>query len=128
MKAAVGGPIVRPRRVGQSAAMSASTPLQLPPEDKLDVLRYLDEFHYWYALTDERICKRCGHTITGDQILVIELQGTRGKLRLQCPTAGCVSTPGDWAYANPVRVAKLRAKSASRADPETVADQRNPSW
>jgi hypothetical protein len=107
--------------------MSASTPLQLPPTDKLDVLRYLDEFHYWHSLEDERICKRCGRTITGCQILVVELQGTRGKLRLKCPTAGCVSTPGDWAYANPVRAARLRAESPAvpaKAKAETVAHER----
>jgi hypothetical protein len=107
--------------------MSASTPLQLPPQDKLDVLRYLDEFHYWHSLDDERICKRCGHTITGFQILVIELQGTRGKMRLQCPTAGCVSTPGDWTYANPVRAAKLRTEPSPRvvkAAAETAGAQR----
>jgi hypothetical protein len=107
--------------------MSPSTPLSLAPEDKLDVLRYLDEFHYWHSLDDERICKRCGHTITGFQILVIELQGTRGRLRLKCPTAGCVSTPGDWAYANPVQAARLRAESPARAaeaEAETVASQR----
>jgi hypothetical protein len=111
MNAAGGGPIVQARRLCERAAMIASTPLQMPPEDKLDALRYLDEFNYWHSLDDERICKRCGHTITGRQILVIELQGTRGKLRLQCPTAGCVSTPADWTYANPVQTAKFRAKS-----------------
>jgi hypothetical protein len=107
--------------------MSASTPLQLAPADKLDVLRYLDEFHYWHSLGDERICKRCGHTITGYQVVVVELQGTRGKLRLQCPTAGCVSTPGDWAYANPVQAAKLRAESpvnAGKAEGEAIAHER----
>jgi hypothetical protein len=107
--------------------MSVSTPLQLGPNDKLDVLRYLDEFHYWHSLDDQRICKRCGNTITGSQIGVIELQGTRGKLRLKCPTAGCVSTPGDWAYANPVQAAKLRTQSAAtvgRVLAETVATGR----
>jgi hypothetical protein len=106
--------------------MDASTPLSLAPPDKLDVLRYLDEFHYWHSLDDERICKRCGRTITGSQILVIELQGTRGKLRLKCPSAGCVSTPGDWTYANPVRVAKLRAESPAsvgKAEAEAIASQ-----
>jgi hypothetical protein len=98
--------------------VSHSIPLQLPPEDKLDLLRYLDEFHYWHSLDDERICKRCDRTIDGRQILVTELQGTRGKLRLQCPTAGCVSTPGDWAYANPVRVAELRRDFGAAATPE----------
>jgi hypothetical protein len=88
--------------------MSASTPLHLPAEDKLDLLRYLDEFHYWHSLDDKRHCKRCGRSITGRQILIIELQGTRGKLRLRCPTVACVSTPSDWVYADPVLAAKLR--------------------
>jgi hypothetical protein len=108
--------------------MSAATPLQLPPADKLDVLRYLDEFHYWHSLDDERICKRCGRTISGRQIVVIELQGTRGKLRLQCPTAGCVATPGDWAYANSVQAARLGAKSPASVEKngnaETAANER----
>jgi hypothetical protein len=89
--------------------VSASVPLQLAPEDKLDLLRYLDEFHYWHSLDDERRCKRCSRVITGRQILVIELQGTRGKLRLRCPTVACISTPSDWVYADPILAAKLRA-------------------
>jgi hypothetical protein len=102
---------------GSVPEVSHSIPLQLPADDKLDLLRYLDEFHYWHSLDDERICKRCERTITGRQILVIELQGTRGKLRLQCPSAGCGSTPGDWAYANPVQAAKLRRNSETTAAP-----------
>ncbi|MFL6520157.1 MAG: hypothetical protein ACJ8NS_08050 [Chthoniobacterales bacterium] len=96
--------------------VSASLPLQLPPEDKLDLLRYLDEFHYWHSLDDQRICKRCGRTITGRQILIKSLQGRRGKLRLQCPSAGCVSTPANWAYANAVEAAKLIAFSGPATD------------
>jgi hypothetical protein len=97
------------RRFANVPNVSASTPLELAPEDKLDLLRYLDEFHYWHSLDDERRCKRCSRLITGRQILVIECQGTRGKLRLQCPTVACTSTPGDWVYADPVLAAKLRA-------------------
>jgi len=91
------------------AEMSVHNPLQLAPEDKLDVLRYLDEFHYWHSLDDKRRCRRCGRTITGRQMIVIELQGRRGKLHLQCPTVACISTPSDWVYADPVLAAKLRA-------------------
>lgn len=91
--------------------MSASTPLQLNSGDKLDLLRYLDEFHYWHSLDDERRCRRCSRLITGRQILVVELQGTRGKLRLQCPTVGCVSTPSEWVYADPILAAKRRSES-----------------
>jgi hypothetical protein len=125
---AVGGvPIVRLPTICEPAGMSASTPLQLPPNDKLDLLRYLDEFHYWHSLDEERLCKRCGRTITGRRILVIELQGTRGKLRLQCPSAGCVSTPGDWAYANPIQAARLRAQvlvGRDDAEAKIIANER----
>ena len=106
------------------ADVSASNPLQLTPEDKLDVLRHLDEFHYWHSLEDKRRCKRCGRIITGRQMLVIELQGRRGKLHLRCPTVACVSTPSDWVYADPVLAAKLRADfrpGASRAGLNAVA-------
>ena len=108
------------RAVASVQGVSASIPLQLAPEDKLDLLRYLDEFHYWHSLDDQRICKRCGRTITGRQILVMGLQGRRGKLRLQCPSPGCVSTPGDWAYANPVAAAKLIAFSGPATDESAI--------
>ncbi len=107
--------------------MSATNPVRLPPEDKLDALRYLDEFHYWHSLDDERRCERCGRLITGRQILIVELQGTRGKLRLQCPTPGCVSTPSEWVYANPVRAAKLGGggrSSGGGAKADSIANQR----
>jgi hypothetical protein len=94
--------------------MSASVPLQLSPEDKLDALRYLDEFHFWHSLDEERLCRRCGQTLTGWQVLVFEREGTRGAMRLQCPTPGCVSHPGDWVYANPVQAARLRGKADER--------------
>jgi hypothetical protein len=109
------------------ADVSASNPLQLAPEDKLDVLRYLDEFHYWHSLDDKRRCKRCGRIITGRQMIVSELQGRRGKLHLRCPTMACVSTPSDWVYADPVLAAKLRADfrpGASRAGLDGAAAKR----
>jgi hypothetical protein len=114
-------------RFASVQGMSTSTPLQLVPEDKLDILRYLDEFHFWHSLDDERRCQGCGKSITGRQILIIELQGTRGKLRLQCPTAGCISSPSEWVYANPVLAAKLRRDfhpSAQKLDGEFEARQR----
>ena len=109
MCATVPRPIVERHFCGEADGLSASTPLQLAPEDKLDLLRYLDEFHYWHSLDDERRCKRCSRLITGRQILVLELKGTRGKMRLQCPTVGCMSTPSEWVYADPVLAAKLRS-------------------
>jgi hypothetical protein len=88
--------------------MHASSPLRLSPEDKLDALRHLDEFHFWHSLDDKRSCKRCGRSITGRQILVLELKGTRGRLRLQCPTVGCVSSASEWIYADPVLAARRK--------------------
>jgi hypothetical protein len=127
MRAPVSVPIVQFRSPCESDGVSASNPLPLAAEDKLDVLRYLDEFHYWHSLDDKRRCKRCGRIITGRQMIVIELQGRRGKLHLRCPTVACVSTPSDWVYADPVLAAKLRADfrpAASHAGLEAVAAER----
>jgi hypothetical protein len=77
------------------------SPLRLSPEDKLDVLRYLDDVRSWRSVDDERFCTQCHQTITGRKVLVFERQGTRGDMRLQCPTIGCVSTPIEWVYADP---------------------------
>jgi hypothetical protein len=87
--------------------MRSSPPLRLWPEDKLHLLRLLDEFRFWHSLDDERHCVRCHRTITGKQILVFERQGGRSKMRLQCPTDGCVSTPSEWAYADPMLAASF---------------------
>lgn len=125
MCGAVAAPIVQLGSVCEAASVSASTPLQLLPQDKLDVLRYLDEFHYWHSLDDKRRCKCCGRVITGRQMIVIELQGRRGKLHLQCPTVACTSTPSDWVYADPVLAAKLRAGFRATAS-NTGLDGVNP--
>jgi hypothetical protein len=108
------------------AGMSHSPPLPLSPEDKLDVLRHLDEFRFWHSLDDERRCPQCHETITGRQILVLERSGTRGQMRLQCPTPGCASTPSEWTYANPVRFASAQTPSAKSRplpndDPRTAS-------
>ena len=92
----------------------SSPPLQLLPEDKLDLLRFLDEFRYWHSLDDERRCQRCGYTITGRQVLVFERRGTRGRMRLQCPTAGCGAAASDWTYANPLLAASFKTDSPGR--------------
>lgn len=86
------------------------TPLELSVEDKLDALRYLDEFHCWYSLDDQRFCRCCGRRITGRQIVVVELQGTRGKFELRCPSAGCLSIPSDWVEAS-IGETKQKARS-----------------
>ena len=90
--------------------MSAHPQMNLSPEDKLDILQRLDEFHFWHSLDDRRFCTECRHSITGWDIQVIELTGTRGRMYLRCPTDGCLSSPSQWIYADPVLAAALRSR------------------
>jgi hypothetical protein len=68
----------------------------LSDEDKLEILRRLDQFRDWYSLDDQRYCLNCGKLITGRQIQVVG--GTRGSgpLRLVCPTPRCPAIAMDW--------------------------------
>jgi hypothetical protein len=68
----------------------------LSDDEKLEVLRLLDQFRQWHSLDEKRYCLVCGNLITGRQIQVAS--GTRGNgpLRLSCPTERCNSIPMDW--------------------------------
>lgn len=102
-----GIPIVPPSGASNDTlTMDQTTPIHLAPAEKLDALRYLDEFHFWHSLDHELCCSRCGRSFNGRQIEVLELRGTRGRLRLQCPSMACASTPGDWSYVDPTVAAK----------------------
>lgn len=52
--------------------MRSSALLTVLREDKVDLLRYLDEFRSWHSRDDQCRCGRCRDTITGRQILVFE--------------------------------------------------------
>lgn len=121
MSATASGLIVGNYAAIEDVRMSPFMPLQLSLEDKLDVLRYLDEFRFWRSIDDERRCSRCDRIITGRQILVFERQGTRGNIRLQCPTPGCASRPSNWIYANPVEVATRKDQVRLRPVEKGVA-------
>ena len=72
------------------------TPTKLSDDEKLEVLRRLDQFRQWHSLDEERYCLVCGKLIMGRQIqLAGEICGN-GPLRLSCPTQGCNSIPMDW--------------------------------
>jgi hypothetical protein len=47
--------------------MSDYIALELGTEDKLDALRYLNVFRFWYSLDHERRCQRRGRSITARQ-------------------------------------------------------------
>jgi hypothetical protein len=112
MATTVPHPIVKPPRLCQRNVMNNSLPLELVPEDKLDALRYLDEFRFWYSLDDQRRCQRCHRVLTGNQIEVLELHGTRGRMQLRCPTVGCDSTSSEWIYVDPIHAASQKTPSA----------------
>ena len=79
-----------------SGAVALSTATRLSDEEKLEVLRRLDQFRQWHSLDEKRYCLVCGNLISGQQIQVAA--GTRGNggLRLSCPTERCNSIPMDW--------------------------------
>ena len=76
--------------------MTFSTAAGLADDEKLELLRRLDQFRRWQSLDEKRYCLVCGELISGRQIQVDG--GTRGNgpLRLSCPTETCNSIPMDW--------------------------------
>ena len=102
-------PIAASLKSSDPLRMSAAPSVKLSPQEKVEILRRLDEFHFWHSLDDCRMCRECGHSITGWEIQVIDGKNAREKMRLQCPTEGCVSTPAQWVYADPVLAAMLRS-------------------
>jgi hypothetical protein len=109
-------PAVDPKLL--SAAVALSTPTKLSDEEKLEVLRRLDQFRQWHSLDEKRYCLVCGNVITGRQIEVAG--GTRGNgpLRLSCPTERCNSIPMDWVLPTNeilVKVEKVAAEERKTA-------------
>ena len=87
--------------------MPLLAPTKLSDEEKLEVLRRLDQFRQWRSLEEKRYCLVCGTLISGRQIEVGG--GTRGNgpLRLSCPTEGCNSIPMDWVLPTDEILAKV---------------------
>ena len=86
--------VVEGKVVCQPVTVSAG--IRLSDDEKLEVLRRLDQFRQWHSLHEKRYCLVCGKLITGQQIQVAG--GTRGNgpQRLSCPSEGCNSIPMDW--------------------------------
>jgi len=97
----------------------------LSDEEKLEMLRRLDQFRQWHSLDEKRYCLVCGNLITGRQIQVAG--GTRGNgpLRLNCPTERCNSIPMDWVLPKDEVLAKMerlaeQERKASALKPAAV--------
>jgi len=89
----------------------------LSDEEKLEVLRRLDQFRQWHSLEEKRYCLVCGNLISGRQIQVAG--GTRGNgpLRLNCPTERCNSIPMDWVLPTDEILAKVEKMAAKERKP-----------
>ena len=82
-------------------------PTKLSDEEKLEVLRRLDQFRQWRSLDEKRYCLVCGTLISGRQIQVAGGTRGNGSLRLSCPTKLCNSIPMDWVLPTDEILAKV---------------------
>ena len=76
--------------------MTLLSSIRLSDEEKLNVLRRLDEFRQWHSLDEKRYCLVCGEIFTGREIQVIESTDEDALLGLICPTKHCHAIPMEW--------------------------------
>jgi hypothetical protein len=102
--------------------VTLSTAARSADDEKLEVLRLLDQFRQWHSLDEKRYCLVCGNLISGRQIQVDG--GTRGNgpLRPSCPTERCNSIPMDWV----LPTSEILAKVEKRAEEERKARELSP--
>jgi hypothetical protein len=79
-----------------SQTVMLSTATRLADDEKLEVLRRLDQFRQWHSLDEKRYCLVCGTLISGRQIQVADGTHGNGSLQLSCPTEGCNAISMDW--------------------------------
>jgi hypothetical protein len=99
--------------------VTLSTPAGLSDDEKLEVLRRLDQFRQWHSLDEKRYCLVCGTIISGRLIQVAG--GTRDNrpLRLSCPTEKCNSIPMDWVL--PTNEILARVEKLTEEEPKASA-------
>lgn len=76
--------------------MTFISPAHVSDEEKLKLLRRLDQFRDWHSLDDERYCLVCSKIINGHGLQLVDGARGNGPLRLVCPTESCDSIPMDW--------------------------------
>jgi hypothetical protein len=96
--------------------MELISPAHVSDQEKLKILRRLDQFRHWHSLDDKRYCLVCGKIITGHHIRL--LGGTRGNgpLRVVCPTERCHSIPMDWVLPTAEVLAGITMEKAAPPD------------
>jgi hypothetical protein len=105
--------------------MTLISPAHVSDQEKLKILRRLDQFRHWNSLDDKRYCLVCGKFITGHQVKL--LGGTRGNgpLRVVCPTERCHSIPMDWVLPTAEILAEITMPTLARTDAHTVGQDRD---
>jgi hypothetical protein len=100
--------------------MALISAVHVSDEEKLRILRRLDQFRHWHSLDDKRYCLVCGKIITGHQVKL--MGGTRGNgpLRLVCPTEGCHSIPMDWVLPTTEILAEITMQEAARTNAHVI--------
>jgi hypothetical protein len=76
--------------------MTFISPAHVSNEEKLMLLRKLDQFRDWHSLDDKRYCLVCGKIITGHEVQLVGGTRENGPLSLVCPTESCLSIPMEW--------------------------------
>ena len=95
-----------------SGAVTLCVATKLSDQEKLEVLRRLDQFRQWHSLEEKRYCLVCGNLISGRQIQVAGGTRGNGQLRLSCPTERCNSIPMDWVLPTNEILAKVEKWAA----------------
>src|SRR5262245_30131702 len=69
---------------------------EFPPERRLAILQEYDGHRAWHALSDQRICVRCGRVFNGSEVRIASRAD--GSYELGCPSVHCDSNPMHWFF------------------------------
>jgi len=97
----------------RSQTVALTTETRLSDDEKLEVLRRLDQFRPWDSLDEKRYCLVCGKLITGRLIKVVGDAHGNGSVRLKCPSNGCNSIPMDWMLPTDEVLASAKAQAVA---------------
>jgi hypothetical protein len=95
-------------------AMALASLIRLSDEEKLNILRRVDQFRQWHSLDEKRYCLVCGEMITGREIRVIGDTRGSAQLRLICPTEQCNAMPMEWVPPTEEVLIKIAMMEAER--------------
>jgi hypothetical protein len=94
--------------------MTLASSVTLSDEEKLDVLRRLDQFRHWHSLDEKRYCLVCGEITTGREIKVVGGTCENASQRVICPTEHCSAMPMEWVRPTEEVLVKIAMVEAER--------------